>query len=191
MEEKKSLSKATEDRKRVLNTDCDSWSADVCENAVYKTNITVEDELLERVSKEVQKLDFVNDTPLINVLFSWPDTPAFNELKEKLSAFSNISDLFIFNQAPFENILPHKDAKINQTSFYLPVFPLKSDYAPFEFYYNNEEYGIVPQEKNNIFILNSKMTHAVFNNGHYRHNVQYRIDQPYKETYNMLKKQGL
>ena len=185
-EEEKVIHEPRPDRRMWLNCDVCSWPLSVKQNAICPTNIQIEYDLWCELSEIAQKLEYSDIHSVLNICF-WPTCEATDRLKEKILIFQDDIDKYIvLRNRPNEIVYPHKDP-VRGTSIYLPLLPIGKEYKPLEIYWDNNEYGIPPNDIPRIWLWNTKATHAVFNNEFYRYNIQASINLPYHEVFQKYK----
>lgn len=166
-------------RRDTLRATLDEWDEDFRRHCMCPLKFELPDVRAE-LHEMVRDLEF-KEYSIVNY-HEWPEGPAVDAMRPFFDVFAkHTRNRLIFHNTPMETMVPHTDP-IRGFAVYMPIWPLGNDYTPMEIYWQDNFYGLPPNDEPRMYAFNPKKIHAVFNNRFFRYNMQISIDLPYEEA---------
>lgn len=176
------MEKIHKNRRELLISDVDQWPLSLKENAICKFKINVEQDLWNNFCEIAPTLSVIRQQGALQMCLI-PECEAFNKLKETFQEIKeDVYHWIVMRQNGDNHVFPHKDPP-RDCAVYIPLMPRGEDYTPLEIYYEDKKYGIPPNDSPTVYAWNPKVTHAAYQFGQPRYNIQMSIGMSYREFF--------
>ena len=102
-------------------------------------------------------------------------------------ALEPYAEVHALNKIPPDHAIDAHHDHHRECCVYLPIYPVREKYMPFEYFIDNQDYCIDNYEIGQVYLCNLKILHRVQNSTELpRFNYQITLNRPYKEICKLI-----